>query len=164
MKRTSIGLALLASAVASGCGTTTRSAKVGEMLSGGGVHVTVERVDLHPPIPSDDVTGLGTPAAGHRLIAARVRICSNVGPAIGTWDFGLSLSDGSSALIKFPQENYADGFDSVRTGCERGWVVFELPASSRPTKIRFAFDDSGSGSGTVAGRPETHERFSWAIS
>lgn len=155
------GSALLLLAAA--CGTTTGSAKVGQTLSGGGVHVTVQRVDLRPPIPAHDVTGLSSPRPGDRLIAARVRICSTVGPAIGTFDFAISLAGGGDGVVKFPQENYANGFDSLRTGCSAGWVVFEIPASSTPAKIRFNFDDTGSGSGSMSGRPETHERFSWAL-
>jgi hypothetical protein len=54
-------------------------------------------------------------------------------------------------------------FDTARIGCERGWIMFELPESSKPTKLRFAFDDTGSNSGSVAGRPETHERFTWSV-
>src|SRR5512142_2393765 len=100
--RTPIAVALLAAAVVAGCGTTTKSGQIGETLSGGGVRVTLERVDVHPPVPRHDVTGLATPAAGNRLIGARVRVCSKVCPAIGTWDFALSLDGGGSAQIKFP--------------------------------------------------------------
>ena len=90
------------------------------MLSGGGVHVTSSGSTCIRRFPLRMSAGLGSPAPGDRLIGARVRICSNVGPAIGTWDFGLSLSGGGSALMKFPQRNYADGFDSLSTGCEQG--------------------------------------------
>jgi hypothetical protein len=163
MKRAiSILTAAAAVAVIAGCGTTTRSGQVGDTFSGGGLRVTVERVDLRPPIPAEDITGLSTPRPGDRLIAARVRVCNEYGFAIGTYDFGLSLNGGGDGLVKFPQMNYADGFDSVRSGCTRGWIVFELPLRGQPLKIRFAYDDSGSPK-AGGNRQESHERFSWAV-
>jgi hypothetical protein len=161
MKRAIIPLG--AAVVLFGCGTTTKSGQVGDTFSGGGLRVTVERIDLHPRVPSDDVTGLSQPARGNRLIAARVRVCNKYDFAVGTYDFGLSLDGGGDGAIKFPQMNYADGFDHVRTGCARGWIVFELPISSKPSKIRFAYDDTGSGGSNMSGRPESHERFSWSL-
>ena len=103
-----VGAAALAAA---GCGTTTKSGHVGDTFSGGGIQVTVGRIDQHPRVPSDDITGLSSPAPGNRL-----------------------------------------------------WIVFELPSSRKPSKIRFAYDDTGSGGSNVSGRPESHERFSWSLS
>jgi hypothetical protein len=156
-------LSLGAVAMLAGGGTTTKSGQVGATFSGGGLKVTVERVDRRPPVPGDDVTGLSSPAPGNRLIAARVRVCNKYDFAVGTYDFGLTLDGGGDGAVKFPQMNYPDGFDSVRTGCARGWIVFELPISRKPAKIRFAYDDTGSGGSNVSGRPESHERFSWSL-
>jgi hypothetical protein len=146
-----------------GCGTTTKSGHVGDTFSGGGITVTVERVDRHPQIPSDDLSGLSTPQPGNRLLGARVRVCNKYGFAVGTFDFGLSLDGGGDGLIKFPQMNYPDGFGDVRKGCSTGWLVFELPISKRAARIRFAYDDTGSSSSNTSGRPESHERFSWSL-
>jgi hypothetical protein len=147
-----------------GCGTSTRSGQIGDTLSAGGLHVTIQRIDERPPIPSDDLSGLSSPAPGDRLLGARVKVCSHVGPAIGTYDFALSLADGGSGTVKFPAQNYPDGFDVVRTGCEVGWIVFEYPRAAEPSEIHFKFDDTGSGSGSMGGgRPETHARFSWKL-
>jgi hypothetical protein len=156
-------LLVCAVALVAGCGTTTKSGHVGDTFSGGGLKVTVERVELRPPAPGDDVTGLSSPAPGNRLIAARVRVCNKYDFAVGTYDFGLSLDGGGEGTVKFPQMNYADGFDHVRTGCARGWIVFELPSSRKPSKIHFAYDDTGSGGSNMSGRPESHERFSWSV-
>jgi hypothetical protein len=114
-------------AVLAGCGTTTRSGQVGDTVSGGGLRVTVERVDLHPPIPAGDVTGLSRPRPGDRLIAARVGVCNKYGFAVGKYDFGISLLGGGDGLAHYAQTNYADGFQDVENGCARGWIVFELP-------------------------------------
>jgi hypothetical protein len=146
------------------CGTTTRSGQLGDTFSGGGIEVTVDAIDERPPVPKHDVTGLSSPARGDRLIAARVHICSKQGAAIGTFDFALSLAGGGDARVKFPQTNYPDGFDSLRTGCSRGWIVFELPSGKQPSKVRFAFDDTGASNGSFGGRSESHERFSWSVS
>ncbi|MFL5830229.1 MAG: hypothetical protein ACJ76X_09960 [Solirubrobacteraceae bacterium] len=164
----SSGLLLVAAGAVAllGCGTTSKSGHVGDGLSAGGVQVTIERIDRRPPVPSDDVSGLSTPAPGDRLIGARVKVCSKVGAAIGTYDFSLTLADGGQAQVKFPAQNYPDGFDVVRTGCGRGWIVFEYPRPTRPSEIHFKFDDTGdsAGAGNPGGsRQETHERFSWKL-
>jgi hypothetical protein len=163
MKRTILILTAAAVvAVSAGCGTTTRSGQVGDTFSGGGLRVTVERVDLHPPIPADDITGLSRPRPGDRLIAARVRVCNEYGFAVGNYDFGMSLNGGGDGLVKYAQTNYADGFDDVENGCARGWIVFELPLGRKPSKLHFAYDDSGSPK-AGGNRQESHERFSWAV-
>jgi hypothetical protein len=158
-------LALIASVAMSGCGTTTKSGAVGETLSGGGVAVTLERIDQHPPVPSDDVSGLSTPAPGDRLIGARLRVCSNRGQAIGTFNFSVDVAGGGSGSVKFPSMNYGNSFDVVRTGCARGWIVFELPRAGRASAISFRFDDTGNNSSVVApgGRGEVHDHFSWRL-
>jgi hypothetical protein len=150
--------------LAVGCGTATRSGLLGDTLSTGSLHVTVQRVDLHPPIPKDDVTGLSRPAPGERLVGVRVRVCSGIGPAIGSWDFGISVDGGGPSTVNNAQTNYVNGFDSLRLGCSRGWVVFQIPQASRPTAIRFAFDDTGDAAGAAPHRGETHARFSWTLS
>ena len=156
----------LALALLAGCGTTTKSGAVGDTLSGGGVDVTLLRIDPHPRVPRDDVSGLSTPLPGNRLFGALVRVCSHVGPAIGTWDFSLALDGGGHAQVKFPSMNYDQAFDDLRIGCARGWIVFEYSGGGHPSDVRFAFDDTGdSGSlGNPSGhRQETHERFSWKV-
>ena len=148
------------------CGTTTASGTIGGTLSGGGVSVTLQRVDRHPPVPSDDISGLSTPAPGNRLIGARFRVCSTAGQAIGTFNFSINLVGGGSGSVKFPAMNYPDSFDVVRTGCARGWIVFELPRASQAHDIAFTFDDTGDqGSLSAPGRhPAVHDHFSWALS
>jgi hypothetical protein len=163
MKRTILILAAaVVVAVLAGCGTTTRSGQVGETFAGGGLRVTIERVDLHPPIPTDDITGLSRPRPGDRLIAARVRVCNKYGFAVGTYDFRMSLIGGGDGLVNYAQTNYADGFHDVENGCAGGWIVFELPLARKPSKIHFAYDDSGSPK-AEGNRQESHERFSWAV-
>ncbi len=157
---------VLAVLLLAGCGTTTKSGAVGDTLSGGGVNVTLLRVDRHPPVPRDDVSGLSSPAPGDRLMGTLVRVCSQVGPAIGTSDVSLALDGGSHAQVRFPSMNYAQAFDDLRIGCVGGWIVFEYPVGGRPSEMRSAFDDTGdSGSlGNPSGhRQESHERFSWKL-
>jgi hypothetical protein len=145
-----------------GCGTNTKSGAVGDKLSGGGVSVTLHRVDLHPPIPKHDMTGLSSPAPGDRLVGALVTVCSKHGAALGPYDFAIGLSGSNAGQVKFPSMNYSHGFDSVRTGCSTGWITFEFPSSSSPEEIRFAYDDTGSNAPEDQ-HPESHERFSWKL-
>jgi hypothetical protein len=162
--RTSLGCGALAViGVLAGCNTTTKTGAVGDTLSGSGVSVTLLRVDGQPHIPRPDIGGLSTPASGDRLLGAKVRVCSNQGGAIGTFDFAVDVDGGGSGRVKYPQGNYANGFDAVRTGCAAGWLVFEFPSYSTPTKIRFAYDNTGSNEPGDQ-QQESHERFSWSLS
>ncbi len=144
-----------------GCGTTAKSGAVGSTLAGDGIAVTLQRVDMHPPVPRHDVTGLSLPRSGDRLLGARARVCSSVGPAIGQFQFTAATSDGGELHPKYAASNYADSFDVVRVGCTSGWIVFEAPAEIRFTEIRFSFDNDSS---HLAGAPpEAHVRFSWKL-
>ena len=127
-----------------GCGTTVKSGSVGSTLTGDGIAVTLQRVDMHPPVPRHDVTGLSLPRSGDRLLGARARVCSSLGPAIGQFQFTAGTSDGGEVHPKYAASNYANSFDVVRVGCASGWIVFEAPAEIRFTAIRFTFDNDSS--------------------
>jgi hypothetical protein len=158
-------IAVIAAASLAAC-THTASGTIGSTLSGGGVNVTLQRVDRQPPVPRADVTGLSTPAPGTRLIGARFRVCSSVGQAIGTFNFSISLDGGGSGSVKFPSMNYPDSFEIVRTGCAEGWIVFQIPQAAQAQEIAFKFDDTGNqGSINIGGRqPAVHDHFSWTLS
>jgi hypothetical protein len=153
-------IALLAVAAA-GCGTTEESGNVGDTLSANGLQATVEEVDTQVPIPESDVTGLSQPTPGSKLVGTRVRVCTNHGGAIGSYDFGVETTSGDNGTLKFPEQNYDDGFDTVRDGCGGGWVVFEIPRSSAPGKVTFGFEDTGS---YRHEQSQVNAKFSWAIS
>jgi hypothetical protein len=164
MKRALTGaIAVSAALLVAACGTTTLSGKVGATLHTGGLAVTVDRFDPHPPIPAHDVTGLSRPAPGSRLVAAHVHVCSKMGPAIGSWNFSVALTGGGQSSVNNAQTNYPDGFDSLRTGCSVGWIVFQVPQTSRPGSVNFAFDDTGNAGSAYSERREKHVRFRWAI-
>jgi hypothetical protein len=149
-----------------GCGTTTKTGRLGETLADGGIQVVVDRLDPTPPIPRHDITGLSTPARGNHLLGVDVRVCSKTGAAIGPYDFAVDVSGSGRAQLKFPQRIYSESFETIRATCARGWIVFESPSGSTAQRIRFRFDDtgqSGQGGGSQGGRPESHQRFSWTI-
>ena len=125
--------------------------------------MTVDRLDPRPPIPRHDVTGLSRPYPGNRLIAAHVHVCTNIGPAIGSWDFSVGFNGDGHSMVNNVETNYPQRFDSLDTGCSVGWIVFQVPLASRPSSINFKFDDTGSAAGPYGGRPEKHVRFSWVI-
>jgi hypothetical protein len=143
------------------CGTTSLTGRVGTTLQDHTLRVTVDRFDRHPPIPQGDVTGLSRPAPGDRLVAAHVHLCTHIGPAIGSWDFSISLSGGASGKVNYAATNYLQRFSSVSIGCSTGWIVFEIPQTSTPDSVNFKFDDTGAGGGAYPTRGETHARFSW---
>ena len=148
----------LAASVAA-CGTTEKDGAVGDELSAKGLEVTVDRVDRSPPVPKRDITGLSTPARGMRLVGAHVKACSDHGGALGPYDFGIEPSRGDGRL-KYPARNYRDPFGSIRDECGDGWVVFEIPADSKPERIRFGFEDTGSNR-----QPQTavDAEFTWKV-
>jgi hypothetical protein len=156
-------IAVTSALLVAACGTATLSAGVGTTLRTGGLRVTVDRYQAHPPIPAGDVTGLSRPAPGNRLVAAHVHMCSTIGPAIGGWDFSVSFRGGGRGTENYAETNYPQRLDSINTGCSAGWIVFQVPERSRPSSINFAFDDSGDAASAYPTRGETHARFSWAI-
>ena len=156
---TTIAIALAALAVA-GCGETDESGEVGDTLSAKGLEVTVEEVDTSVPVPSTDVTGLSRPTAGSKLVGVRARVCSDHRGAIGPYDFGVETTSGDQGRLKFPQRNYGRSFESIRERCRSGWIVFEVPEHSKPERISFAFQDTGTARDSSN---EVDARFSWEI-
>ena len=151
-------------AACAGLTTTSRSGSVGDTLSVGGLHVTVSRVDRKVPRHrGTDYSGLGTPSAGARFVGVRVRVCNDRDQAIGPYDFALKLDGGDKARLRFPQTAYGDGFESQRSGCGSGWIVFEAPTRSRPDTVTFKYDDTGS-SRPGQNHTEKHARFRWDAS
>ncbi|HKP90055.1 MAG TPA: hypothetical protein VJT75_08790 [Thermoleophilaceae bacterium] len=153
--------AVLALAGCAGLGVTEKSGSIGDELTAKGLKVTVKRLDRHVPVPESDLSGLSSPRAGHRLVGARVRVCSDHGQAIGTYDFGVESSAGE-ARVKFPALNYDDRFESVRDGCEAGWLVLEIPRDSNVTTVTFRFEDTGSNQ--PGDNSDVDARFSWKVS
>ena len=159
--RTSVAIVcVLALAVfGAGCGKTEKSGSVGDELTADDLEVTVLEVDQRPPKPRRDVTGLSLPARGYRLVGVRVKVCSDHGGAIGPYSFSIESSQGKGRL-KFPARNYRDDFEAIRDDCGDGWVVFEIPADSKATKVRFGYEDTG-----TSQRPQdaVDARFEWEV-
>ena len=155
-------LAACAAALAgcAGIGVTERSGSLGDELTARGVKVTVKKLDRHVPVPQDDLSGLSSPRSGQRLIGARVRVCSDHGGAIGTYDFGVETSAGTGR-VKFPALNYDDRFESLRNGCDSGWLVLEVPLESRLEKVTFKFEDTGSAQ--PGSNDQVDARFAWNV-
>ncbi len=155
-----IAVSLIATATA-GCGTTEKSGNLGDTLTAKGLRATVLSVDDSVPVPSNDITGLSNPSPGSKLVGARVRVCSDHGGAIGPFDFGVETSAGEQGKLRFPEQNYADGLDTIRNGCGSGWVVFEIPRNARPREITFGFEDTAS---SQHPQNQVDARFSWSVS
>ena len=62
-------------------------------------------------------------------------------PTIAPQSFHLILANGAEARLKFPQTVFADDLDLLgEPGCERGYIVFQVPQSERPSALRFGLD------------------------
>jgi hypothetical protein len=144
---------------AAACGETRKTGSVGDKLEAKRIEVTVERVDRRTPVPRSDVTGLSLPSSGHRLVGVLVNVCNDYGAVAQQADFALDTSAGEGRP-KYTARNYRDRFDPVRDDCERGWIVYEIPEESRPTKVRFAFDESGTNRNT---QDNLTARFEWKL-
>jgi hypothetical protein len=141
-----------------GCGATERSGHVGDTFKARAVRVTLQRIDLQTPVV-DDVTGLGRPTPGNRLLGVRIAACVGEGTALGSSNFAVELDGGGRARLKFPARNYDDDFGAVFGGtCGEGWLVFEAPAGARVAAVTFTYDDTG---GSRPRRQSTHARFRW---
>jgi len=151
-------IAGVAALAAAGCGTTEKTGSVGDELTANGIQVTVSKVTTDVPVPANDVTGLSAPSPGSRLAGALAKVCSNHGGAIGSYDFGMHSTDGDGKL-KFPESNLSPAFDTVRSDCGTGWVVFEIPAGAKPTSVSFGFQDTGSAE--ASDNNQVNARFTW---
>jgi len=145
-----------------GCGTDERSGAVGDTFSVDHLSVTVDKVDADPPVPAHDVTGLSQPRPGTRLFGAHVRVCPSDTGAVNPTSFGLDVA-GGSATLKYPERNYDHGYDAVRSGCGRGWVVFEVPSGADVRRVTFRFVNTGSSSYNRDGQDEVSVRFAWKV-
>ena len=160
MRLAGVSLTAVLLAGCAGIGVTEKSGSLGDELTAKGLRVTVKRLDREVPVPDEDVSGLSSPRAGYRLVGARVRVCSDHGQAIGTYDFGVDTSAGEGR-VKFPALNYDDRFESLRDGCKGGWLVLEIPRDARLTKITFRFEDTGSNQ--PGDNSDVDARFSWKV-
>lgn len=139
---------LVIAALVSGCtdpSTTTisHSGAVGQTLRGpGGLQVRVVRYLRHVS-GRRDPSGLATPRRGTHFAAFVVRMCITTVylPTIAPQSFHLILADGAEASLKFPQTVFADDLDLLgELGCERGYIVFQVPRRERPSALRFGLD------------------------
>src|SRR5215211_4417158 len=157
-RRAVLTAALAAALLVGACGTTKREGHVGDTLRAGGLRATLIKFDAEVPAVRD-YSGLGAPGPGMRLFGVKTKVCNDRGRAIGAYDFGLELDGGDKTRLRFPQGSYSDGFEGLRDGCERGWIVFEGPAGSRAKSVTFSYDETGSGG--PGGEKEKHARFRW---
>jgi hypothetical protein len=155
-------IACIAAVTLGGCiagGETKRTGSVGDELTADELEVTVQRVDRRTPVPDRDITGLSLPGDGMKLVGVLVKVCSGYGAAIGQFNFELESTAGEGRP-KYTANNYRRSFETVRDECGSGWIVYEIPRDSRPTKVRFAFDDSGP---VRTGGDNIEARFEWEI-
>ena len=89
-----------------------------------------------------------------------MRACTDHGGALGPYDFGVETTSSDSGRLKYPERNYAESFETVRDGCGEGWVVFEIPEGSKPEKVTFGFEDTGS---AFQQQNQVDARFSWTV-
>jgi hypothetical protein len=152
---------LLAAALSSGCGSKSVEGNVGDELEAGSIRATVSKVSSQVPRASGDVTGLSSAGPGNRLLGVHLNMCKTSEQAVNTAAFELELEGGDKAGHKFPQTAYSDSFESVRKGCERGWMVFEAPRSASPSAVAFKYDDTGQSG--PSGNDGEHVRFKWKV-
>ena len=127
-------IALLGLSGLSGCfldEETSKSGSVGDRLTADDLEVTVARIDRETPVPRKDITGLSVPREGNRLVGVLVKVCSDHGSAIGPWHFALETREGDGRP-KYTANNYRRSFESMREGCEDGWIVYEIPRAASP--------------------------------
>jgi hypothetical protein len=160
------GLLLIVALALAACGTTERHGKVGDALKGD--HMQAKLLAFVATVPErrlgHDVTGLNAPARGMRFAAADVAVCNDTGAAAIPWRFELRLGDGSSVHPQQPVSVYDNELETVRDGCDDGWVVWQVPAAAKAESVYYEFDHSEQigqpGSGSVR---EEHDRFHWSL-
>ena len=96
-----------------------------------------------------DLSGQAKPREGTDFFATNVKACKDTGPEVRAVDFRLTGAGGTGQPT-LPQTVYPDGFESLRKGCERGWIVFEVPDGSFPTSLQLEYE-------------EKHVRLTWGF-
>jgi len=155
---------VVAALLVAGCGTTERHGEVGDALKGD--HLQAKLLRFVPRVPerllSRDVTGLNAPARGMRFAAADVAVCNDTGAAAIPWRFELRLGGGASVHPRGPTSIYDDALETVRDGCDRGWVVWQVPADVEAESVYYEFDWSHR-RGSSTSVEEEHDRFHWTV-
>lgn len=159
-------VASLAAVVLAGCGTTQRHGSVGDALKGD--HVQAKLLDFVPRVPDKrlghDNSGLNAPARGMRFAAADVALCNDTGAAAIEWAFTLRLADGSTVHPSIASSVYPDMMQTVRNGCDSGWLIYPVPARAKAVALRYRFDYSHRGSyGSSSATDSEHDRFDWSL-
>jgi hypothetical protein len=144
---------LVACLALAACGTKERNGEVGDTLEAGSVKATVTEF-------SSEVPG-SKPDAGRRYFGARLEVCKDSEQSINAFAFGLSLDGDGEADHVYPQRAYDESFDSLRDGCEEGWLVFNAPADSKPSAVKFKYEDTGQGG--PGGDDGEKLEFEWAV-
>ncbi len=165
----SVALGLAAAAALAGCSlgakTVHHSGVIGQTLTGpGGLAVTPDKYRPLVPAPRTDVTGLATPAPGTHFASFLIHICITTSdlPTIASQNFGLELTDGSDAVLKFPEDVFSDDLDLLgESGCEQGHIVFQVPARGHPATLTFKLDIDRSDS--QGNEDTTHVRLEWMV-
>jgi hypothetical protein len=159
------GLLLIAVLVLAGCGATERHGAVGDALKND--HVQAKLLQWVPSVPEKrlghGVTGLNRPGNRMRFAAVDVALCNDTGAAAIAWRFELRLADGSSVHPKVPTSIYGDALDVVRDGCDRGWIVYEVPADARAKTLHYEFDWSHQTANGSSYSDNEHDRFDWSL-
>jgi hypothetical protein len=64
-------------------------------------------------------------------------------PTISDLDFSVGLAGGGLGGRKFPQAVFAKDLDLLgEPGCERGYIVYQVPIHRHPGDLRFMLDYS----------------------
>ena len=100
-----------------------------------------------------------SPRAGR--FGANVELCKDSGQSVNAFAFSLALEGGGEARRVYPQRTYDDGFGPLRDGCESGWLVYDLPQGSKPSALKFEYEDTGQGG--AGGDDGEHVRLEWRV-
>jgi hypothetical protein len=145
--------------------TISGTGRPGSTLTGpDGLRITLVRYLPRVRAKRGDVSGLATPRRGTHFAAFLLRECVKTLylPTLSSNAYSVTLPGGALAAPKFPQDVFADDLGLLgEPGCERGYLVFQVPNGKRPSQLRFALDYSRSDpNGNPSG---TKIRFGWTL-
>ncbi len=135
---------VLACVALAGCGTEEKKGEVGDELEAGSVRAELKEVSAR---------------AGH--FGANAELCKDSEQSVNAFAFSLALEGGGEAERVYPQRVYDDGFGRVRDGCEGGWLVYDVPKGSKPSALKFEYEDTGQGG--PGGDDGEHIKFEWKL-
>ena len=139
----------------------TKKGGVGDTLQAHAVSARLITVKLHPEAAGSGM--FDSAPAGKHFVATDVGLCNRAGGSVNQYSFKLELTNGSELLSSATQTAFSPQFEGPDSGCEHGWLVFQVPDGQVPKALKYRYDGTDGSTHYGNHRDQEHDRFSWTL-